>query len=75
MTTAIEVPVPEKIRREPAKAKRVYIGSYMPFAGVRYYALFDDADVVLGRTHIGPVGWRRKAELPYEDDKREPVAA
>jgi hypothetical protein len=52
---------------------KVYLGSYMPFAGVKYYGLFDEEDVAEGRTHIGAVGWRRAESASAES--REPVAA
>lgn len=34
-----------------------FLGSYMAFAGVRYYAVLDDQDVSEGRHKIGGVGW------------------
>ena len=37
---------------------RVYLGSYMPFAGVTYYLILDERDILGGNTRIGPVGWR-----------------
>ncbi len=36
----------------------VFLGDYMPFVGVRYYAIFDEQDIAQGRARIGPVGWR-----------------
>ncbi|MFQ5934618.1 MAG: hypothetical protein ACE5KI_08260 [Dehalococcoidia bacterium] len=36
----------------------VYLGSYMPFAGVTYYAILYEQDILGGNTRIGPVGWR-----------------
>ena len=37
---------------------RVYLGSYMPFAGVTYYAILDEQDILGDDARIGPVGWR-----------------
>ena len=41
-----------------AVRSRHFLGSYSPFAGVTYYALLDDLDVLEGRNKIGGVGWR-----------------
>lgn len=38
---------------------KLYLGYYMPFAGVRYYALFTEEEVRRGAHRVGPVGWRR----------------
>ena len=43
---------------ERAPASVALWGSYMPFAGVRYYAILDEHDVAEGRNRIGAVGWR-----------------
>jgi hypothetical protein len=42
--------------REPESG--TYLGSYMPFVGVRYYLILDEEDLARGRNRIGPVGWR-----------------
>ena len=51
---------------------RTYLSYYMPFVGVRYYAIFDNDNVTEGERRIGPVGWR--LDEP-EIKMRTPVAA
>ena len=46
-------------RGETKPAPKVFFGSYMPFAGVRYYTLLDEHDVAKRRNRIGAVGWNR----------------
>lgn len=75
MTTMLKAPPVRKALREASAVKRVYLGSYMPFAGVKYYGMFDTADVVLGKTRIGPVGWHTETDPPTYDDMRVAVAA
>jgi CRP-like cAMP-binding protein len=36
----------------------LFLGSYTPFAGVRYYVMLNEEDIREGRTRLGPVGWR-----------------
>ncbi len=43
---------------EAAVRPRRFLGSYMAFAGVRYYAILDDQYLLEGRHKIGGVGWR-----------------
>ncbi len=43
---------------------RTFLGDYIPFAGVRYYAMFGEGDLAEGRARIGPVGWRRPSKTP-----------
>ena len=62
MTTMLKAPPARKGLREPAVVKRAYLGFYMPFAGVKYYGLFEAADIALGKTRIGPVGWHTPKE-------------
>lgn len=57
-------------RRDPFKKRKgklepkVFFGSYMPFAGVKYYTILNERDVARRRHRIGPVGWcRRKQSL------------
>ena len=49
------------------RVHRTYLGNYMPFAGVRYYGIFTDRDIVEGRARIGPVGWRSEALHPDDE--------
>ena len=37
---------------------KVYLGSYMPFPGIRYYVILDEDDKAAGSARIGPIGWR-----------------
>lgn len=47
-------------RRDTA---RTFLGDYMPFAGVRYYAIFDERSLAKRGAKIGPVGWRSHTEM------------
>ena len=63
---------------EHATGYKTYLGNYMPFAGVTYYGIFNEQDIVEGRTRVGPVGWRRAKGTPGEEPAREipvPLAA
>ena len=66
-------------RIEPPTAirpfRRTYLGSYMPFAGVRYYGIFTDRDIVEGRAKIGPVGWWPEALHPDDEPAKALLAA
>ena len=46
--------------REPDAEPVALMGSFMPFAGVRYYKRLTDVDAALGNARIGCVGWRSK---------------
>ena len=46
--------------REPDAEPVALMGSFMPFAGVRYYKRLTDVDAALGNARIGSVGWRSK---------------
>ena len=48
--------------RRPDAEPVVLMGSFMPFAGVRYYKLLTNVDAALGKARAGSVGWR--AEQP-----------
>ena len=52
-------------------AAKIHLGHYMPFAGVKYYGVFDERDIAEGRHRIGAVGWR----LAPPPDKAAPEAA
>ncbi len=62
MTTMLKAPPARKALREPPVVKRAYLGSYMPFAGVKYIRLFEATDISFGKTRIGPVGWHTPKE-------------
>ena len=36
----------------------VFLGSYIPFTGVKYYSLFDEQAIREGKNRTGTVGWR-----------------
>ena len=57
------------------RVSRTYLGSYMPFAGVRYYGIFTDRDIATGRVGIGPVGWRTAAPAPDDEPAKVLLAA
>ncbi|MDA0769465.1 MAG: hypothetical protein BZY79_04865 [SAR202 cluster bacterium Casp-Chloro-G4] len=57
------------------RVNRIYLGSYMPFAGVKYYGIFTDRDIIEGRTDIGPVGWHSKAPAPDDEPAKVLLAA
>ena len=48
----------DTVARQEEVATKLVLGSYMAFAGVRYYALLDDEHIAEGRNKIGTVGWR-----------------
>ena len=63
--------------REPDAEPVALMGSFMPFAGVRYYKRLTDVDAGLGNARIGSVGWRSRqhaSERP-EIDKAAPREA
>ena len=45
--------------RKDSSAPKILFGSYMPFAGVKYYTILDEHDIARHRHKIGPVGWSR----------------
>ena len=49
------------------RRSKSYLGDYMPFAGVKFYALLKDIDIARGGNKIGPVGWRRGNDLDEPD--------
>ncbi|MCI0440712.1 MAG: hypothetical protein L0177_16525 [Chloroflexi bacterium] len=55
---------------EPGARRTAFMGSYMPFAGVRYYRVFGIEDIVEGSHKIGPVGWR-PPKRPASEDRPE----
>lgn len=57
------------------RVRRTYLGSYMPFAGIRYYAVFTDLDIARGRAKIGPVGWRVATPAPDGEPAKVLLAA
>ena len=59
---------------EKTPTRKVYVGYYMPFAGVKYYAIFDDTDIMKDKIKIGPVGWRL-SKAPDDAERLMPVAA
>ncbi len=59
---------------EGETAPVVFLGDYMPFVGVRYYAIFDEQDIAEGRTKIGLVGWRL-GRTQVATKGPEPIAA
>ena len=63
--------------REPDAEPVALMGSFMPFAGVRYYKRLTDVDVALGNARIGSVGWRSKhpATGRRESDRAAPREA
>lgn len=52
---------------------KVFFGSYMPFAGVRYYTLLDESDIAKRRHRIGAVGWNR--DRPTSEGRPAQTAA
>lgn len=59
-------------------AAKIFLGYYMPFAGVKYYRIFDERDVAEGRHRIGAVGWRLAPppdEAASEAEGRRALAA
>ncbi len=61
-------------RRPDAEPVRL-MGSFMPFAGVRYYKLLTNVDAALGQARIGSVGWRSEQTASKQSTEREAVTA
>ena len=61
--------------RRPDAEPVVLMGSFMPFAGVRYYKLLTNVDAALGQTRIGSVGWRSEQTASKQGAEREAVTA
>ena len=61
--------------RRPDAEPVVLIGSFMPFAGVRYYKLLTNVDAALGKARIGSVGWRSEQAASERKAEREAVTA
>ncbi len=54
----------DDVKDDRTATARLIAGDYMPLAGVSYYAIFNEGDLTEGRGKIGPVCWRRGAEIP-----------
>ena len=54
----------DDVKDDRTATARTFLGGYMPLAGVGRYAIFGEGDPAEGRAKIGPVGWRRRAEMP-----------
>ncbi len=61
--------------RRPDAEPVVLMGSFMPFAGVRYYKLLTNVDAALGNARIGSVGWRWEQAANEQGAEREAVTA
>ena len=61
-------------RRPDAEPVKL-MGSFMPFAGVRYYKLLTNVDAALGQARIGSVGWRSEQTASEQGAEREAVTA
>ena len=62
--------------RRPDAEPVMLMGSFMPFAGVRYYKLLTNVDAALGQARIGSVGWRAEQSATSEQStEREAVTA
>ena len=61
--------------RRPDAEPVVLMGSFMPFAGVRYYKLLTNVDAALGKARIGSVGWRAEQSVTELSTEREAVTA
>lgn len=61
--------------RRPDAEPVVLMGSFMPFAGVRYYKLLTNVDAALGQAKIGSVGWRSEQAASKQVAEREAVTA
>ena len=61
--------------RRPDAEPVVLMGSFMPFAGVRYYKLLTNVDAALGNAKIGSVGWRAEQSTTEQSAPREAVTA
>ena len=59
--------------RRPDAEPVVLMGSFMPFAGVRYYKLITNVDAALGKARIGSVGWRSEQSATKQAAPREAV--
>ena len=59
--------------RRPDAEPVVLMGSFMPFAGVRYYKLVTNVDAALGKARIGSVGWRSEQPATEQAAPREAV--
>ena len=57
-------------RRPDAEPVKL-MGSFMPFAGVRYYKLLTNVDAALGDARIGSVGWRSEKCTTEQTAPRE----
>ena len=57
--------------RRPDAEPVVLMGSFMPFAGVRYYKLLTNVDAALGQARIGSVGWRSEQAASRQTATRE----
>ncbi len=60
--------------RRPDAEPAVLMGSFMPFAGVRYYKLLTNVDAALGQARIGSVGWRAEQPAARQNARREVVS-
>ena len=61
--------------RRPDAEPVMLMGSFMPFAGVRYYKLLTNVDAALGQARIGSVGWRSERAASERGAEREAVTA
>ncbi len=61
--------------RNPDDAPITLIGSYMPFAGVRYYKMLTDVDIALGGGRIESVGWRAERQTSEPQTASPPAAS
>ncbi len=62
----------EVVEYTPERQPKAYFGSYMPFVGVRYFAVFGKTDVARGNTKIGPVGWTLR-DAPEKEPQKAKV--
>ncbi len=53
----------DDVKNDQKTSERMFLGDYMPFAGVRYYVIFGERNLAKGKTKIGPVGWRGHTEM------------
>ena len=49
---------------------RLFLGSYPPFLGIRYFVLLDEEEVARGANKVGPVGWTRTPSGEVRADVR-----
>lgn len=73
LMTPIRPDANNALRKAPTR--ETYIGHYMPFAGVKYYAIFDKKDIIKGKIEIGPVGWRLSKAPDNDAERLMPIAA